>query len=184
MRVRVWATGLVLGLTGGLFAVVAASAAPSTTPNPNGGPAINVAPTSVPVGGTVTVAGSTLLGGHSGCPGATTVTLISGAFAGQGSFQNQDVEAPIDANGSFSVDAKILPGVTPGTFTITGRCGGANMGVEATLTVTGPGQPATGVQPATAGGPPIPIAPISVGVALAAVALLPMGVWTLRRRSG
>jgi hypothetical protein len=143
MRSRVLATGVAVGLAASLLAVVTASAA-----------SINVAPTSVPVGGTVTVSGDVLASGLPGCTLPGQVTLISGAFAGQGSFMNMDVETTAGADGKYSVAAKILPGVAPGTYTVTGRCGGGNLGVQATLTVT-PGMPATGDGGSQAGGTPL-----------------------------
>jgi hypothetical protein len=166
------ATGIVLGLAACLFAVVTASAA-----------SITVTPTSVPVGGTVTVSGDVIdPSGQVGCQGG--VTLISGAFAGQGNFMNMDVEAPTDPAGKFSVVAKILPGVAPGTYTITGRCGGGNLGVSATLTVT-PGMPATGdgsSQRTATGGKPSPFLPISF-VVVAEAGLLALGAWRSRRQA-
>jgi hypothetical protein len=98
---------------------------------------ISVSPTSVPVGGTVTLSGDVLDStGQPGCQVPGTVTLLSGAFAGQGSFMNQDVETSVGSDGNFSVQATILPGVAPGSYTVTGRCGGGNLGVQATLVVT------------------------------------------------
>lgn len=174
MRVRVWTGGLVLGLAAGLFAVVTASAA-----------SITVAPTSVAVGGTVTVSGDVLgPNGQPGCQVPGQVTLISGAFAGQGSFMNMDVETTAGADSKFSVAAKILPGVAPGTYTITGRCGGGNLGVQATLTVT-PGMPGSGDGSslrADTDGTPTPFLPIII-VAMAAAGLMALGVWHHRRKS-
>jgi hypothetical protein len=173
MRMRVLAVGFVLGLAGALIAVVTASAA-----------SINVSSSTVPVGGSVTVSGNVLApGGQPGCVLPGTVTLISGAFAGQGSFQNSDVETTADSSGNFSVVATILPGVTPGTYTITGRCGGGNLGVEATLTVT-PALPSTGAlgqSPAT-GAPSAPFGPIGAG-AVAAATLVALALWARRRRA-
>lgn len=127
MRFRALVAAIVLGLMVGMLSVTTASAA-----------SINVAPTSVPVGGTVTVSGDVLGPRGPACVVPGQVTLISGAFAGQGSFQNQDVETTADGNGRFSTRATILSGVRPGTYSITGRCGGGNLGVQATLVVTLP----------------------------------------------
>jgi len=124
--------GLTLGLMLGLASSTTASAA-----------SINVTPGTVPVGGTVTVSGDVLNGGNPDNPGRRpacqlpgTVTLISGACAGQGSFMNMDVETTAGTDGRFSVQATILSGVRPDTYEITGRCGGGNLGVSATLVVT------------------------------------------------
>jgi hypothetical protein len=174
MRWRVWGTGFALGLAAGCLVIVTASAA-----------SINVAPTSVPIGGTVTVSGDVLgPNGQPGCQVPGQVTLISGAFAGQGSFMNMDVETMAGADGKFSVAAKILPGVAPGTYSITGRCGGGNLGVQATLTVT-PAMPGTGdgtSQRAGTIGTPSPFVPIVV-VALAAAGLMALGAWYRRQKS-
>jgi len=98
---------------------------------------INVAPTTLSVGGTVTVSGDVLgPDGQPGCQLPETVMLISGAFAGHGSFTNQDVETMVGVDGKYSVSATIPSGVVPGSYTIRGRCGGGNLGVQATLIVT------------------------------------------------
>ena len=74
--------------------------------------------------------------GQPGCPVPGMVRLISGAFGGQGSFTNQDIETTAGVDGTYRVSAAILPGVVPGTYTIVGRCGGGNLGAQATLIVT------------------------------------------------
>jgi len=134
MRAAVRSFGLILGLVIGLGSAALASAA-----------SITVSPTTVPIGGTVTVSGDVLApGGQPGCQLPGTVILLSGAFAGQGSFMNQDVETTAGADGTFSVQAHILASVAPGTYTITGRCGGGNLGVQTALVVTAAGLPSTG----------------------------------------
>jgi PASTA domain-containing protein len=131
MRRGIGVAGLTLGLMLGLASFTTASAA-----------SINVSPTTVHVGGTVTVSGDVLTdlgprvpGGKPGCQLPGTVTLISGAFAGQGSFMNMDVETTAGTDGRFSVQATILSDVRPDTYEVTGRCGGGNLGVLATLLV-------------------------------------------------
>ena len=171
MRMKAGVVATILGVVVGLVPTLTAEAA-----------SIAVTPTSVPVGGTVTLTGDVLgPNGQPGCQVPGTVTLISGAFAGQGSFQNQDVETTAGADGKYRVQAKILSGVAPGTYTITARCGGANLGVQATLTVT-PAPPVTGSGPESRseapGGPGT--APF-LAAALLALALLAAG-WLLRRR--
>lgn len=161
--------GAVLGGAVALLTSVTASAA-----------SINVQPASVAAGGHVTLSGDVLApGGQPGCAVPGTVTLISGAFAGQGSFQGQDVEAPVGADGKYSVTARILPGIKPGSYTVTGRCGGGNLGVQATLTVI-PAPPVTGTGPAGETGvvqlprefPGLAVALLGVGVALLIAGLL------------
>ena len=79
-----------------------------------------------------------------GCAAPGTVTLISNAFAGHDVFAGEGaVVIPVDTTGRFNQAVTIKPGVAAGTYTITGRCGGGNLGVEARLTVTG--LPRTGV---------------------------------------
>jgi len=174
MRWQSLAVGLIAGLAGALLAVVTVSAA-----------SIVVAPAVIPAGGTVTVSGNVLgPGGKPGCVVPGGVTLISGAFAGQGSFMHEDVEGAVDAAGRFSVVARVLPGVAPATYTITGRCGGGNLGVVASLTVT-PALPMTGApagQPATAGGWYTPLGSILLAVALGA-GLVSLRTWGRPRRS-
>ena len=172
MRAAVRSFGLILGLVIGLGSAALASAA-----------SITVSPTTVPIGGTVTVSGDVLApGGQPGCQLPGTVILLSGAFAGQGSFMNQDVETTAGADGTFSVQAHILASVAPGTYTITGRCGGGNLGVQASLVVT-PALPATGsggVVNARPAGRLAGSAAVVLMVTLAAVALFAAG-WFVRR---
>ena len=64
------------------------------------------------------------------------VTLISPAFAGLGEFAGVGATtATADASGNFTTTVTLSPSVAPGTYDITGRCGGGNLGVGATLTV-------------------------------------------------
>ncbi len=170
MRVRMWGAGVALGLLIELVTLVTASAA-----------SIDITPATVPVGGTVTVRGDVLgPNGQPGCQVPGTVTLISGAFAGQGSFMNQDVETTAGADSKYSVQAKILPGVIPGTYTITGRCGGGNLGVQATLVVTA-GMPLTGAGPTQQAR--TAAYPAGLPLVVAAVTLLALVVLALRRLS-
>jgi hypothetical protein len=95
---------------------------------------INVSPSTVAVGGQVTVSGDVLANGQPGCEVPGDVTLSSPAF--------QDLTAPADSSGNFSVTATLPATTGPGTYEITGRCGGGNLGVSATLTVVAPTSPA------------------------------------------
>ena len=181
MRVKVLLRAVMLGVGMAFLSAATASAAN-----------INLSRSSVPIGGTVTVSGDVLAAnGQPGCTVPGTVTLISGAFAGQGSFQNQDVEAPVGADGKYSVKARILPGVQPNTYTITGRCGGGNLGVQATLVVT-PALPATGREPLSEAQASLPLDGFpfagtlgaELTIALLAAALLASGFasWKLLQR--
>jgi hypothetical protein len=99
---------------------------------------ITASPSSVAVGGQVTLSGDVLADGQPGCTVPGEVTLISEAFNGLGEFAGVGaVTAPVDAGGNF-VTTVTLPATTaPGTYEISGRCGGGNLGVSATLTVVG-----------------------------------------------
>jgi LPXTG-motif cell wall-anchored protein len=93
---------------------------------------INVSPTSVPAGGSVTVSGSA----SPGC-GQEKVTLHSKAFSHENDFAGLPaIFATSEANGDFSVSTQIPSNRAPGTYTIGGRCGGGNLGVQASLQVT------------------------------------------------
>jgi hypothetical protein len=109
---------------------------------PAGAASIDVSPASVVVGGHITVSGDVLANGQPGCTG--DVTLISPAFNGLGEFAGVGaVTAPVDASGKFSTAVTLPATTTPGTYEISGRCGGGNLGVTASLTVlsTVNGQP-------------------------------------------
>ena len=97
---------------------------------------INASPGTVAVGQPVTLSGDILADGQAGCAVPGEVTLISPAFNGLGEFAGVGaVSAPVDSAGSFNTTVT-LPGTTaPGTYEISGRCGGGNLGVTATLTV-------------------------------------------------
>ena len=97
---------------------------------------IVVNPSSVPAGGQVTVSGDVLANGQPGCTVPGDVTLISPAFAGLGEFAGVGATiATADASGNFTTTVTLSPSVGPGTYTVTGRCGGGNLGVSASLTV-------------------------------------------------
>ena len=97
---------------------------------------ITVSPSSVAAGGQVTVSGDVLANGQPGCTVPGQVTLISPAFVGLGEFAGTPATtAQADAAGSFSTTVTLSPSVNPGTYDISGRCGGGNLGVSATLTV-------------------------------------------------
>jgi hypothetical protein len=170
MRSKLLIAAAMVGLVVGLLSVVTASAA-----------SINVTPKQVPVGGKVTISGDVLgPNGQPACQVPGTVTLISGAFAGQGTFQHQDVETTVGADGKYTVQAQILSGVAPGTYTVTGRCGGGNLGVQATLVVTSPGLPATGSGPTAdspAAGLPGGYLPVGAAVILLTLGLVAVIWW-------
>jgi len=119
-------------LLGFVIFIVCAGALPASAAT------IVVSPTSVSTSGTVTVSGDVSAGGVLGCAAPGTATLISNAFSGISEFAGEGaVMVPVDATGHFSSSVTLKPSVAAGTYTITGRCGGGNLGVSATLTVTG-----------------------------------------------
>ena len=97
---------------------------------------ISVSPSSVAPGAQVTVSGDVLANGQLGCSVPGDVTLISPAFEGLGEFAGVGATtAQADAAGNFSTTVTLSSSVAPGTYDISGRCGGGNLGVTATLTV-------------------------------------------------
>lgn len=109
-----------------------------------GSASLHVTPTTAPAGSQVRVSGT--------CDPNTGGFAISTAFLHDATHDFAGVGAvPFDTNGSgaFSVRAQIPATRTPGTYQVTARCGGGNLGIAATLTVT-PAAP-TGV-PAGSGG--------------------------------
>ena len=119
-------------LSGMILVVVLAAAAPASAAT------LAVSPTSVQTSGTVTVSGDVLVNGTRTCAVGDDVTLISNAFVGFSEFAGEGaLVVPVDATGHFTSTVTLKPSVAAGTYTITGRCGGGNIGISATLTVTG-----------------------------------------------
>jgi hypothetical protein len=119
-------------LSGMVLVIVVAAAAPASAKT------VAVSPTSVQTSGTVTVSGDVLVNGTRACAAGDDVTLISNAFAGFSEFAGQGaLVLPVDSTGHFSSTVALKPSVPAGTYPIIGRCGGGNLGVSATLTVTG-----------------------------------------------
>jgi hypothetical protein len=118
---RILARGSVLAATLSVGAVASAVAA---------GPTIKASPNPVQRGKLVRVYGVV-----TGCGGS--VTLISKAFPHTHDFAGLPaVFAPRKPDGSYSVRVRIPAKRKPGTYTITGRCGGGNLGVSRKLKVT------------------------------------------------
>ena len=80
-----------------------------------------------------------LLGVHgvaSGCPRGDEVTLISRAFSPRHEFAGVPaIFARVRPAGRYSVRTRIPAARKPGRYTITGRCGGGNLGIALTLRV-------------------------------------------------
>ena len=121
-----------------LFVNAGSAVAASITPTPS----------TVGVGGTVRLRGDVLVNGTPGCAVPGEVTLLSPAFQGLGEFAGvAAVTIPVDGSGRFDGSITLQPTVAPGTYSITGRCGGGNMGITATLVVALPATGAPGYLP-------------------------------------
>jgi len=95
-------------------------------------PSIKVSPTSVAAGHKVKVFGVV-----PGCVPGGQVVLLSKAFPSTNEFAGLPaVYAIVAAHSAYSVTVKIPAGKKAGKYTITGRCGGGNLGKVAHLTVT------------------------------------------------
>ena len=166
-------------------------AAPST---------LQVRPRSVTAGDTVTVSGWLPPAPGSAC--ATGVTLLSRAFVGTHEFAEVPaIGAAVKADGTFTATTRIPRSKVAGTYDITGRCGGGNIGASATLIVRAAPTPTTTPAPAppappvTHPQPPTPAGPASTPAselasrwvipglaAVGASTLAALGLWLLYRR--
>jgi hypothetical protein len=109
-------------------AVVGLAAAPALAV---AGPTIKVSPGSVRAGEVVRV-----YGGVPGCAIGDDVTLISRAFSPAHEFAGVPaIHARVGTDGSYSVRTRIPAARQPGRYQITGRCGGGNLGVSASVQV-------------------------------------------------
>ena len=103
-------------------------------------PSVTVAPSTAPQGGTVTISGH--MPAEPGDCGQE-VRLTEGAdFFPPDGFGPQ---VPLDASGNFRTTYAIPPTARPGDHDIGLRCGGANVGVSARVTVTPAAAPASPV---------------------------------------
>jgi hypothetical protein len=163
---------------------------------------IAVSPSSVAAGHAVVVSGS-VGPDAAGSECASSVTLLSKAFVHTHDFAGVPaVFAAVEPDGTFTATTTIPRSKAAGTYTISGRCGGGNLGASATLavraaasptTTPAPTSPATGpsvIQPApVATGPTSPAAaqPASRWIipwlaALGSATLAALGGWLLYRR--
>ena len=114
------------------------AAAPATS--------LQVSPTSEAAGGSVQVSGT--------CEANTSGFALSHAFLHDASHDFAGVGAApfqTDAAGGFAVTAEIPTSIAPGSYDVTARCGGGNLGLTATLIVTTASGAPTAV-PAGSGG--------------------------------
>jgi hypothetical protein len=122
--------------------------------------------------------------------------LLSRAFVPTDQFAGvPEVIAAVNAGGTFTTITRIPRSTLAGTYSITGRCGGGNLGVSAALTVraaaattTPAPTPSATVPPATQPTASTPghraggwVVPGLVGLAAGAPAALGVG-WLYRRR--
>jgi hypothetical protein len=129
---------LTIALVPGLWLAVPIGAAPPAT--------LHVTPSTVPAGGAVQVSGT--------CEPNTEGFAISHAFLHNASHDFAGVgAAPFTTNaaGAFSVTAAIPSSIAAGSYTVTARCGGGNLGIAVSLTVTSASGAPTAV-PAGSGG--------------------------------
>jgi hypothetical protein len=122
---------------------------------------LQVNPRSVTAGDTVTVSGWLPPAPGSEC--ATGVTLLSRAFVGTHEFADVPaIGAAVKADGTFTVTTRIPRSKAAGTYPISGRCGGGNIGVSATLVVRAAPAPTTTPAPAapSATAPPVTQPPV------------------------
>jgi len=108
----------------GIFGIAAGPAAAA-------GPTIRVSPGAVRAGQVVRVYGAV-----PGCARGNQVTLISRAFSHAHDFAGLPaVYARVAARGAYSTRTRIPAARGPGTYRISGRCGGGNLGVSRLLRV-------------------------------------------------
>jgi hypothetical protein len=108
----------------GAAVTATATAAPSR-------PVITVTPSHVHRGNTVTISGNA-----GTCPVGDTVILMSRAFHTGNHFAGVPaVLTKVRARHRFHATTRITPATRTGRYTVTGRCGGGNLGVSASLVV-------------------------------------------------
>jgi hypothetical protein len=103
---------------------------------------MQVRPRSVSAGDSVTVSGWLPPAPGSEC--ATGVTLLSRAFGGSHEFAGVPaIAAAVKPDGTFTAVTRIPSARAAGTYPISGRCGGGNIGASATLVVRAATAPTT-----------------------------------------
>lgn len=93
------------------------------------GPRIVVQPAAVSPGGSVHVTGSA-----GTCAVGSALILISGAFPGH-AYGRGTLTGVVRAGHVFSVSGRVRPDVRAGSYRVTARCGGGNLGVSGTVRV-------------------------------------------------
>jgi hypothetical protein len=96
------------------------------------GPSMHLRPATVRAGGTVRVFGLT-----GGCAPGNSVVLLSGAFPRDDEFAGVPaVFTPVGRDDRYGTRIRIPPRRRPGTYQVSARCGGGNMGLFRRLRVT------------------------------------------------
>jgi len=171
-----------------LFATTVGMLAPAAPAWAASATTLLVSPSSTIAGDTVVVSGS-VGPAPAGSACATSLMLLSRAFVHTDEFAGVPaVVAAVRPDGTFAAATRIPRSTPAGTYTISGRCGGGNLGVSATLTVRA--APTATTTPAPVPWPTAPpatqptastadnwIIPGLVGLAVGALAAL--GVWLL-----
>jgi hypothetical protein len=137
---------------------------------------LSVSPKTTAPGTVVHVSGS--------CEANTSGSAISTAFLHDASHDFAGVGAApfsTNASGAFSVDARVSSTIKPGSYGVTARCGGGNLGIEVTLRVSGSAP--SGVPAGSGGAAATPgITNSTWWLAGAGVALIAVGAGSLRLR--
>ncbi|MEO6699922.1 MAG: hypothetical protein ABI140_13470 [Jatrophihabitantaceae bacterium] len=110
-------------------------------------PTLHVTPSSVAAGGSAQVSGT--------CEANTDGFALSHAFLHDSGHDFAGVGAVAfhtDASGVFSATAQVPASIPAGSYSVTGRCGGGNLGITATLTVTAAAGGVPTAVPAGSGG--------------------------------
>jgi hypothetical protein len=146
---------------------------------------LQVSPRSVTAGDTVTVSGF-LAPAPTGSECASGVTLLSNAFVHTHDFAGVPaIAAAVKPDGTFTVATRIPRSKAAGTYTISGRCGGGNIGASATLVVraappaTTTPAPAPPAPPVTHPQAPTPTAAPALAGPATPTAAQPAGRWVL-----
>jgi hypothetical protein len=151
---------------------------------------LQVSPRAITAGDTVVVSGS-VGPAPAGSACATSLLLLSRAFVHTDEFAGVPaVTAAVRPDGTFTTSTRIPRSTPAGTYDLSGRCGGGNIGVSATLEVRAAPTATTTPAPApSATAPPATqpaastadswVIPGLVGLAVGAVAAV--GVWLLYR---
>jgi len=126
-------TGFAIALLAGLFTVSVATPASAQAAS------VEVSPSSVAAGGTVQISGTLSGDAAASCSEGVTLTSDAALFPPDG-FGPQ---VSVAANGRFETDYTVPESTTAASYSIGLRCGGGNLGVSASLEVTGAGSATT-----------------------------------------